>query len=345
MEIAQKHIVLLTPGFPKDERDDTCIPALQIFAKRLQKLQHCKVTVVAIHYPSKKIEYVWNGIKVYSLGFKKMFLGVKKRSVFRVLETIHEKQKISVLHSFWLGECAYYGHYFSKKHRLKHLTTLMGQDAKKGNKFVKKLPSDCMQLITLSAFQQDLFYTNYGVKTKIIPWGVEKFEEDYKEKYIDIIGVGSLINLKNYTAFIETILLLQKEFPAIRSVLVGEGKQAKQLQKLVKQKQLQNNITFTGKLPYDETQKQIARSKILLHPSHYESFGMVFAEAMAHKAYIVSQKTGIAQESMFWKTGNSIQQFASFCKEFLTRKNQLIASGLSIEDTVSEYVKCYYNEK
>ena len=221
----------------------------------------------------------------------------------------------------------------------------MGQDAKKGNKFAKKLPLATMQLVTLSSFQQELFYTNYGITTKIIPWGVEKFEEDYKEKNIDIIGVGSLIDLKNYTAFIETIFLFQKEFPNIRSVIVGEGKQGKQLQKLKKQKQLQNNITFTGKLPYDKTQKQIACSKILLHPSHYESFGMVFAEAMAYKTYIVSQKTGIAQESKFWKTGNSPQQFALFCKEFLIKKNLPIASGLSIEDTVSEYVKCYYNEK
>ena len=84
MEIAPKHIVFLTPGFPENERDDTCIPALQIFAKQLQKQPHCKVTVVTIHYPSQKTEYVWNGIKVYSLGFKQMFLSIKKRNVFRV---------------------------------------------------------------------------------------------------------------------------------------------------------------------------------------------------------------------------------------------------------------------
>ncbi len=341
MKITQKHIVFITPGFPEKENDTTCIPALQIFAKKLQEEKNVTLSIVAIHYPFKKRIYNWYAATVYALGFKNKISFFKKNEVLKTLATIHDNKPITNVHSFWLGESTYYGHLFSKQHNIKHICTLMGQDAKKGNRYVNKVPLEKIKLVTLSNFHQEIFYTNYQKKTQMIPWGMTKPLFNNQKKTIDIIGVGSLIKLKNYSDFIKTIAILKIEFPAIKAVIIGAGKQLTQLKREVKQKNLETNIQFLGAQNYNNTQKYIAQSKILLHPSHYESFGMVFAEALANKTYIVSNKTGFASESEVWKTGTTVKDFAKFATAFLKKKNAETVNYPLVKDTVAAYLKLY----
>ena len=68
---SNNHIVFLVPGFPKDENDTTCIPALQLFVRNFNSVNpQLKINVIAFQYPYKKKGYSWNGIKVYSAGGK-----------------------------------------------------------------------------------------------------------------------------------------------------------------------------------------------------------------------------------------------------------------------------------
>ena len=346
MILQKKHIVFVTPGFPENEADTTCISALQIYAKELQKQKNIQLSVVTLHYPFTKKEYYWYNVKVIPLGFKNRKLLFKKNLVQKTLDKLHQQNPIHTLHSFWLGECALAGYKFSKKHSIKHICTLMGQDAKKRNKYASLLPLYKLKLITLSSFHQQLFLKNYKKETEIINWGLlSDFQKETTIKTIDIIGVGSLIELKRYQDFIETIALLKKDFPKITVVLVGEGKQRKILENLSEKLKVSRNITFTGELDYKTTQEKIAQSKILLHPSNYESFGMVFAEALATNTKIVSRKTGFTKESDFWKTAGSPKNFAKIISVLLDKKTSEKTIYPLIEDTLSSYLKLYENEE
>ena len=67
----QKTIVILSPGFPADENDTTCIPSMQIFVKGLkQNKPGLHIVVVSFQYPFKASRYNWNGVEVIALAGK-----------------------------------------------------------------------------------------------------------------------------------------------------------------------------------------------------------------------------------------------------------------------------------
>jgi glycosyltransferase involved in cell wall biosynthesis len=340
-----KHIVILTPGFPENEADTTCIPALQLYIDAFREISGYRISIISFHYPKKESTYYWNGIIVYAMGgtpfFSKIFLW---RKVSTILKQIHSKEPITILHSFWLGECALIGHNFSKKNKVKHLTTLMGQDALKGNRYAKILPLKKLKLITLSKFHYQTFLDNYKIKTGIIPWGINP--EDCRhslEKRIDIIGVGSLIPLKNYELFIEIVSEINKEKP-ITAVIIGEGILKETLRQKIQHLNLEDAITLKGKLSYDETMAHIAQSKILFHPSSYESFGLIFAEALQCQTMIVSKAIGCFHASENWSIAETKTEMITaientLSKSFATEeKNPFL-----IDQTVQHYLSLYDN--
>ena len=344
MTRSKKHIVLITPGFPSDEKDTRCIPALQIYCKALIKNENIKLSVLSLHYPFTTTTYKWNQIDVYPLGFMNRLIThfISNKKVERMIQSIHQNDPIDLLHSFWLGECALAGHRFSVKNSIDHMTTLMGQDAKKGNRFAKLLPIQEMTLVSVSKFQQELFYKNYQVQTNLIPWGIDlDLIPPTTKKTIDIIGIGSLIPLKNYAEFLAVISHLKSDLPNIQSVIIGEGKLRSKLEKQIHRLGLEKNVRLLGSLPYQETQEYLARSKVLLHPSHYESFGMVFAESMANKTSIVSRKVGIAEQGNCWSIGESIDDFYTGCVQMLDRQIVSFTDYPKIARTIEKYEQLY----
>ena len=345
MEINLKHIVFLTPGFAQNEQDTTTIPAIQLYIKALKKHQpDLKITIISFQFPFTNEKYKWFSCDVIPLNgrnskWKKFFIWNK---AFTILNTLNKENPISILHSFWLGECAFVGNMFSKKHSLKHVCTLMGQDVLKNNYYLKALPIQIMNLICVSDFQQKQLYKSSILQSKVIPWGIHGADFSYPTtKTIDIIGVGFLIPLKNYELFIDVIVEINKKTP-IKAVLIGNGIQKEYLEQKIKKLQLENTISLTGLLPYNKTLNYISQSKILLHTSNYESFGMVFAEALQCKTSIVSKEVGCAFACKNWQIGNSKNEMIAACLKSLavsfseTEKNPFL-----IEKTVENYLKIY----
>ena len=62
-------LIVLSPGFPQDEQDSTCIPWLQQFLLSLRRVSpSLEVVVIAFQYPFHSREYTWHGIRVFALG-------------------------------------------------------------------------------------------------------------------------------------------------------------------------------------------------------------------------------------------------------------------------------------
>ncbi|MFY7988473.1 MAG: glycosyltransferase [Flavobacterium sp.] len=345
MSFDLKHIVFLTPGFAQDEQDTTTIPAMQEYIKTLkQELPNLKITIISFQFPFTKKAYYWHDCSVISLAgknkkYKKIQIWNK---ALQVLKKINEENPISIIHSFWLGECAFVGNLFSKKHNTKHICTLMGQDMKK-NLYLKLLRIQKMNLVCVSDLQREQLVKKYILQPKIISWGINTLNfPNLAEKTIDIIGVGSLIPLKNYNLFIDIIFEIQKTHP-LKVVLIGDGIEKGKLQEKIKQLQLEKTITLTGLLPYLETIEQISKSKTLLHTSNYEGFGMIFAEALQGKTKIVSKNVGCAFPSENWHLAETKKELISACKKVLNSTfSENICNPYTIEKTVENYLKLYY---
>jgi Glycosyltransferase len=290
-----KTLVVLTPGFPKDESDSTCLPERQFFLRSLKKNNHLlKIIVLAFQYPFISKTYCWHGIEVISFNGRNKVKLNKVLVWYRVWQTLKKLKKenniIGIL-NFWLGECALIGNYFSKKNKIKQYTWILGQDARKGNKYFRLIKPKAENLIALSDFIADEFCKNYLIRPKyIIPVGIDTsiFSSEKQERTIDVMGTGSLITLKQYNIFISVIKSLTSFYPDITAVICGKGSEKENLLQQIEALHLQNNVTLMDEIPHSEVLILMQQSKIFLHPSSYEGFGAVCSEALFAGCHVVS---------------------------------------------------------
>ena len=185
----------------------------------------------------------------------------------------------------------FYRSWFAEKYHLKHYCWILGQDAKAGNKYVRRINPKGKSLIALSDFIANEFYKNYGILPQhIIPVGIDSllFAKVMPEKNIDIIGAGSFIRLKQYNIFIEVIKLLKEDFPNIKTCICGDGPEMMHLRTMIDLMDLEDNIKLLGRQSHTQVLALMQQSKVFLHTSNYEGFGAVCLEALYAGAQVVS---------------------------------------------------------
>jgi 1,2-diacylglycerol 3-alpha-glucosyltransferase len=343
-----KHILLLTPGFAANEADDSCIPAMQVYLKTFRKLYpDYKLSLIAFHYPFSNGFYEWNGIEVFPCnGRNKKWLTRLKtiKTAKSFFESIHKNQKVDLIHSFWLGECAQVGEELSRKNNIPHLNTLMGQDVRASNRFLRRHFLSAVPEVALCNFHASEFEINAGRKpAAIIPWGIEEEKVELNnERNIDILAAGSLIELKRYDLLMKAVAELKKDFSSLRVTIAGDGPLKNDLEKLADSLGVRDNIHFAGQISREEVLELMKRSKVFFHPSSFESFGFVFVEAQKYGMAIVSRSVGIAENSENWKVAGSRGEMTVATKYFLLNKkefkNEIIYSS---KTTAKNYEALY----
>lgn len=153
MSNSNKTLVILSPGFPADEADTTCLPSQQLFIKEINKnFPSLKIMVIAFQYPFSKSEYEWNKNKVFAFAgngrgkLQRFFLWIR---ICRKLRQLKKENNIIGLLSFWCGETALLGTWFGRKYHLKHRCWISGQDAKKENKYIKWIRPKSEELVAM----------------------------------------------------------------------------------------------------------------------------------------------------------------------------------------------------
>ena len=135
--------------------------------------------------------------------------------------------------------------------------------------------------------KKDLERIGVGVRKeiRIIPNGTDfgkigRIKASDEES--DVIFAGRLIKEKNVDVLIKTVNLVKKEIPDVKCVIIGDGPEKKELEKLAYDLGLENNLEFTGFLEdYDEVISYMKSSKVFVLPSTREGFGIAALEANA----------------------------------------------------------------
>src|SRR6478735_642712 len=174
----KKTLVILSPGFPESEYDTTCLPPQQVFVKALNKnFPSLQIIILAFQYPFFKKQYKWFGNSIISFNggdkrrLSRFLLWIK---VYRKIGKLKKQHDLVGLLSFWCTECALVAQKFSRKHGLKHLIWILGQDAKARNKYVKRINPLPGELVALSDFVAGIFLKNHQVRPAyIIPVGID----------------------------------------------------------------------------------------------------------------------------------------------------------------------------
>lgn len=343
-------LIILSPGFPANEKDSTCLPAQQVFVKALNKnFPSLRIIILAFQYPRFVKEYKWFGNDVISFNggnkgkFSRLLLWWH---VYRTLVKLNRQNNIVGVLSFWVTECALIGKFFSKKHRLKHYCWILGQDARSTNKYVKWIDPKPTELVALSQFLVQQFYTNHGIKpAHVIINGIEPsmFTAMPAIRSIDIIGVGSLSTLKQYDMFVEIIVELKNYFPSIRTMLCGDGEDAAHIRKMISDLSLEKNIEMAGMLQHTEAIQKMQRAKILMHPSSYEGFSTVCLEALYAGAHVISFIKPMNHAIKHWHIVQTKEEMFQMALSLLQNEELSQESILlqSMDDTAKEIMQLF----
>jgi glycosyltransferase involved in cell wall biosynthesis len=102
-------------------------------------------------------------------------------------------------------------------------------------------------------------------------WGQEKV----------LISAGRLAKEKNWDTLIKAAAEVIGEIPDVRLVILGEGDERKELEKLVKQLGLSGKVDLPGVVPFEEVPNYLAAADLFCFASVSETQGLVTMEAMA----------------------------------------------------------------
>lgn len=340
-------LIILTPGFPSNESDSTCLPLQQSLVKTIQKNNpSLKLFVISFQYPFFRGQYLWNNIPVIAAGGKNKG-GIQRRMTWRrvnrELNTIQKTHTITGILSFWCGETALIGKRFADTHHLKHFCWICGQDAKANNRLVKKINPRGDELVALSDFIQREFENNHSIKPRhLIPPGVNssKFSTSPSERVIDLLAAGSLIPLKQFDLFVDMVAAVHTQFPQIKTAICGEGPERKKLERKIAALGLKDTIQLTGELPHAELLRLMQRTRLFIHPSAYEGFGVVNLEALYAGAQVISFVQPMKNEIPGWHVASSREEMQRIIIQLLqsSKTSPVIPPDLTIEKTADAFM-------
>lgn len=292
----RKKLLFITPIFPKSKKEDTIVPFIYQFSDYFsEKYKDVKIDVLALNYPFEKGVYTIDNITIYAVGgnFKK---GIYP--IFRFVKSLQfaiklfTKNKYAGVLSFWYGQTAVIGKILEYFFKTKHYTWLQGQDVKASNKFLKYFKPKSESLICIGKNHQQLLFKNHNLRTKNIAnvaINRNTFPELNKGKRIyDIIGIGNLGPVKNYSRFIDLIFELKKTTPNLNVIICGNGEEKEELLKKIDRLNLTENLKLLGYQKNSEVKKLLNNSKVFLHTSNFEGNPMVIQEALYSGCKVIS---------------------------------------------------------
>lgn len=142
--------------------------------------------------------------------------------------------------------------------------------------------------------------------------GAAKVRENlglHKKKVI--VSVGRLVHRKGQDLLIEALPLILQEIPSAHILFVGEGPRRSFMQKRARQLGVESNLTFIGRIQYQDLPQYICAGDIFAMPSRsrlagleVEGLGIVYLEASACGVAVIGGSSGGAPDAVIdGKTG------------------------------------------
>lgn len=252
--------------------------------------------------------------EVNGLGVKTSLIVAEKYGILKTAKKVNEylkREQISILHTHLFHAdlmAALLKTFFNKQIRI--ISTKHGYQEKVLQQYDPvnyKKPNDLYYHITryilrkidiniaVSKAMADLYF-NLGISNTQFPYihhGItfgefEKSEAplNYRKAPQQLITVGRIEIIKGHHFLIDALPEVLKVFPDTKLLVLGDGTEKANCEGQVKAAGLQNNIEFMGfvQQPY----QYISNSDVLIQPSFFESFGLVFIEGLALKTPIIA---------------------------------------------------------
>ncbi len=238
-----------------------------------------------------------------------------------------------------------------EKIELKFITTLHGTDITLAGLEPSFLPlvkfsiEQSNGVTAVSRFLKEKTLTNYGINKEIEIINnfidTEKFKRkidcEYRKKIASsrekiLVHISNFRPIKRVRDTIKILYEVRKEIPA-RLLLVGDGPERSECERLARKLEIDKEVIFLGK--QDGLPQILSAADVFLMPSQSESFGLSALEAMACEVPVVSSSVGGLPELIVHnKTGyiaeiGDIKRMAKYTLDLLTdeKKHKLFAKN------------------
>lgn len=197
-----------------------------------------------------------------------------------IVITEHDPFKLSMLKSVF------------KKFTLKYVDKIVAI-SKNNQKILEKLYPKHKNKITMIHNGIDLTWWQSQL-LRLTKGDIERIKTQVFQAHMDtliLIAIAELHERKGLKYLIEAVSELAREYPNIKLVIVGEGKERNNLEKLGDKLKLKANLVFLGR--QKNIPQLLSSSDIFVLPSaEREAFGLVNLEAMICGLPVVTTKVG-----------------------------------------------------
>ncbi len=337
------NVVIISPGFAVDENDTLCLPFIQIYIKELIKNPNINLRIISEQYPIKD-NYSWNSIQIHTLQkksgsfFNKLLAKLKLK---QCLNQLNNESQINVIHHFWLSKLTLISAKFCKQNNIKHVLTLAGQDSIQAYKFINPTIINYSRVFCMSPFHLKTLQETTKLDARIIEWGIETITPTYKERTIDLLFCGWINEVKNANQFIEIVEKLNSTAVLNKVVICGGGEGLTYLKQNIHNRGLQNLIELKGETPRNEVLNMMQQTKMLIHTSNFESFGLVLVEALACGCKVLTKPVGIAYLNKHMIACDTTDEFVNEIKTHINDNSISHFQNFSINKTINAYMEIY----
>ncbi len=122
------------------------------------------------------------------------------------------------------------------------------------------------------------------------------------------ISIGNLIPSKRFDLTIEAFALCFRGNSDVKLKILGDGILRKNLEILAHEKGIKDQIVFKGRVSRERVVRELQDSNVFVLPSDYETFGMVYVEALSCGLPVIGTKNGGAEEIITKNNGYLIKK-------------------------------------
>lgn len=156
------------------------------------------------------------------------------------------------------------------------------------------------------------------------------------KKLFKFISIGSLEYKKGFDSLLKAFNKLEHE--NVNLTLIGDGPSRSELEQLIVELNLQTKVELKGAINPNEIPKLLANSNAFVLTSRYETFGVVYIEALASGLPIIATKTGGPDH--FVNDENGILVEIDDIEQIKNALNQIIQNyNLYNPEEIREYAK------
>jgi glycosyltransferase involved in cell wall biosynthesis len=159
------------------------------------------------------------------------------------------------------------------------------------------------RVITVSHKSAEDIHRFYGVSQDVLRVVYNGIDIDYFKTNGNVVKEpNSLIMVSSGSGYFKGVpnlldaLRLLKNEVKLKVTIIGANDTQNKVVKMVKERGLEEIVSFTGKIEKDELVRRYCAAEFAVVPSVYEGFGFPAAEAMACKLPVIATRAGALPE-------------------------------------------------